>query len=254
VAVADVTGSGPANRDLAFALTRKGLHLRAVGRRTEGESFVDHGRAADPTVAALAIAEWERVSAGVAPVTLAQALDTAGRVPGAGRLSHVLAETLVRPAASLEILAPSTRCSPRASPGYAAMLADLAVQLLPTAPAAGVRIGLEAHYLFAVSSREQTMPMRHSYREFGFRWALVLLACSRHYVDANESSMALDLAGWADAAAMGLVPFLAGAPGLAALVRECLAHHADLYVRNGDVEAGAEVLRVVRSLDEYGVP
>ncbi|GII22960.1 hypothetical protein [Planosporangium mesophilum] len=234
-------------RELATALTRKGVHLRAVGRGAEGDSFVAQGRAADAAASDLVTQEWE---AGTRPVTLAGSLETAVRVLGPGRVPDTLVESLVGSAASRELLAPSGRCGPQGSPGYAATLADIANQLLPVAPAEGVRIGLEAHYLFAVASRAQTMPMRHAYAEFGFRWALVLLACSRHYA-ADDLPMALDLAGWADVAAMGLVPFLAGSPGMTALVRECLVHHADLYARNGETEAGAEVLRVVRSLDEY---
>jgi hypothetical protein len=245
-------GDDPADRDrvtreLATALTRKGVHLRAAGRGAEGDSFVAQGRAADAAAADLATQEWEGRTR---PVTLAGSLDTAVRVLGPGRVPDALVEALVGSAGSRELLAPSARCGPQGSPGYAATLADIANQLLPVAPAEGVRIGLEAHYLFAVASREQTMPMRHAYAEFGFRWALVLLACSRHYA-ADDLPMALDLAGWADVAAMGLVPFLTGSPGMTALVRECLIHHADLYARNGETEAGAEVLRAVRSLDEY---
>ncbi|HEV7897024.1 MAG TPA: tetratricopeptide repeat protein [Planosporangium sp.] len=241
-----------ANRELATALARKGVHLRAAGRGAAGDSLVEQGRAADAAAAAFVADEWDRVPAGTRPVTLAESLATADCVLGSGRVPEILAEALVRSAGGREILTPSMRCSPPVSPGYAAMLAGVATQLLPIAPAEGVRIGLEAHYLFAVASREQTMPMRHAYREFGFHWALVLLVCSRHYVD-DDLPMALDLAGWADVAAMGLVPFLAGSPGLAALVRECLNHHADLYARNGETEAGADVLRVVRSLDDYDV-
>jgi tetratricopeptide (TPR) repeat protein len=243
-----------ANRELAIALTRTGAHLRVLGRYGEAESLVEEGCRIDSAGAAFALAGWERVSAGVVPMTLARALDAAVEVLGAGQVPPVLLEALVGPAADRAVLVPSSRCSPQVSPGFAALLAGIAVQLLPSAAAAGVRIGLEAHYLFAVSSREQSTPMRHSYREFGFHWTLVLLVCSRHYAGANDLPMALDLAGWADAAAMGLVPFLAGAPALATLVRECLTNRADLYVRSGDLEAGAEVLRVVRSLEEHGSP
>ncbi|MGC9669153.1 hypothetical protein ACNTMW_21675 [Planosporangium sp. 12N6] len=251
-ALAGAAGADRPDRELAGALARSGLHLRAAGRGADGDRLVAQARAVDAGAAALVAQRWERVLAGDRPVSLAAALDRATRVLGPERVPRSLAARLSRPAAGRAILAPSLRCEPQAAPGFAARLADIAAHLLPTARDEGVRLGLEAHYLFAVASREQAEPMRQAYRDYGFHWALVLLVCSQRYAGTGDLPMALDLAGWADAAAMGLVPFLAGAPGLAALVRACLNHHADLYDRNGESEAGAEVRRVVRSLDEYG--
>lgn len=90
---------------------------------------------------------------------------------------------MTRPAIDCVIATPAHRCPPQLAPAYAVELAQLALSMLRAAPEAGLRMGLEAHYLFAVASEQQVLAMRYQFQDFGPAWARVLLACSRVFQD-----------------------------------------------------------------------
>jgi hypothetical protein len=69
-------------------------------------------------------------------------------------------------------------------------------------PVEGIRIGLEAHYLFAAASGSgQSLAPR--FQNLGPDWAAVLRACSAAFEARNDPMMALDLASWASRVARG---------------------------------------------------
>jgi hypothetical protein len=171
--------------------------------------------------------------------TLAEAL---------GHLGHSeLGTGITRPALDCAIITPGGRCSPQLAPAYALRLAELAVSRLPAAQADGLRIGLEAHYMFATASRLQVSAMRHQLADFGPGWARVLLACSAAFEQLGDMRMALDLAAWAAGAAGQLLPFALLDSSLAAQARQCFVRHGRMLIATGDQQAGAAALAAADS-------
>jgi hypothetical protein len=176
--------------------------------------------------------------------TLAQALGQAGHAE--------LGSDIIAPALDCAITTPAGRCSPELAPGYARRLAELAVSVLPGALADGVRIGLEAHYLYAAASSAQVPAMRYQFAEFGPAWARVLLACSAAFEHDGDLRMALDLASWAAGTAMQLAPLAPLNSGvLVPLVRQCVECHGRMLIATGDWEDGEAALAQARA---FGVP
>jgi tetratricopeptide (TPR) repeat protein len=126
---------------------------------------------------------------GLESVTLADALARAR--------DDELARRLTRPAVDCEITTPSDRCPPQLAPAYAGRLAERALAVLPDAKADGLRIGLEAHYLYAAASEQQVPEMRYRFAESGPTWLSVLRACSSAFRQRAEPAMAADLESWA---------------------------------------------------------
>jgi hypothetical protein len=197
---------------------------------------------------AVAAVRMPAPSAGSAKLTtLAQALGHVGHVElGAG---------ITRPALDCAIITPAGRCGPQAAPDYARRLAELAVAVLPTAPADGIRIGLEAHYLYAAASSRRVTAMRYQFAEFGPAWARVLLACSAEFERYGDLRMALDLASWAAGAAQQLAPLAAlDFQVLAPLVRQCIERHGRMLMATGDRDEGEAALAAARTIGDPAAP
>jgi tetratricopeptide (TPR) repeat protein len=173
--------------------------------------------------------------------TLVQALGHAGHAE--------LGSDITAPALDCAITTPAGRCSPELAPGYARRLAELAVSVLPGALADGVRIGLEAHYLYAAASAARVPAMRYQFAEFGPAWARVLLACSAAFEHDGDLRMALDLASWAAGTAMQLAPLAPLNSGvLVSLVRQCVECHGRMLLATGDRENGTAALAQARAI------
>jgi tetratricopeptide (TPR) repeat protein len=183
-------------RELALALTRKGLHLMANNQRGEAESLLKDGEALDAAGALIAIIEWAQVERGIAPtgVTVATSLTAAANELGSDRVPDGLSSALTCPAIDVKLLTPSQRCEPRLAPAFAKQLADTALALPPAMRAEMVRLGLEAHYLFVMADLSRALESRRQLSDFGPSWASVLLALSRMYEAEEQSGMGLDLA------------------------------------------------------------
>ncbi len=254
---------------LAARLTRKGLHLTAAGRpdrQGEAARCLAEGLALDAAAAGLATSEWEQPTAGGRAVTLASALETAARALGRGRVRQELLDTVTAPATAGRILCPSDRCAAGSATGWAGELAGIAVDLLPGSADAGLRIGLEAHCLYAVGTRADPPDVRHQFDSSGIPWARLLLACCRALaaMDAEWAlPLALDLASWNFGVIIQLQPFMSTAqrylktgkppPGdldtsVVPLASDCLALHAGLHVRNGDDDAAHQLTQIARLL------
>jgi hypothetical protein len=237
-------------QELALALTRKGLHLRANNRSEEAESLLQQGWSLDASAAQCAILQWEGGNSGVEPtkVTVATSLAAAAKELGSARVPHDLTAALTCPAIDVKILTPSQRYRPEDVQALAERLADIALAILPLMKPEGLRLGLEAHYLFAIASQAQTHAMRYQYSDFGPSWARILLACSRAYEVDGQLDMGLDLASWGGGVAMQLMPFSFFNPELTDLIRKCMEQHGRLLILSGDARAGDEVLDLAQKL------
>jgi tetratricopeptide (TPR) repeat protein len=266
-ALATAGGSAEATA-LAVRLTRKGLHLRAAGRpvrRDEATACLAEGSALDAAAALLATAEWEQAANIGPPLTLAMALEDAELTLGRGRVQTELLDA-VAPAAGCGILSPSGRCSDEAARTHAGELGGIAIDLLPRSAVSGLRIGLEAHYLFAVSTRRDAPVVRHQFDSSGIPWARLLLVCCRVLDGMKEEwalPLALDLASWNFGVIVQLQPFVmtvqrylkTGRPlpgdldtSVVELVRDCLSLHAALHLRNGDDDAAQQIRQIAKLL------
>ncbi len=214
--------------------------------------------------------------AGTAPVTgeesavsataqclavLRQAAGYPARVPGPGDLELVtlagalaragqdeLAALVTRPAVDCAFVVPADRCDPQLAPAYAWRLAEQALEVLPAAEADGIRLALEAHYLYAAASSRQVPAMRHQFADFGPAWARALLTYSAVFERRAEMRMALDLASWAAGVAAQLVPLTALDLGLAPLARDCIEQHAAMLRATGDPQGADAALATLRQL------
>jgi hypothetical protein len=73
-------------------------------------------------------------------------------------------------------------------------------------------------------------------------------ACSAAFEQRGELRMALDLASSAAGAAAQLVPVTMLDPGLAPLVRDCIARHAAMMSATGDPQGANAALATLRQL------
>jgi hypothetical protein len=185
-------------------------------------------------------------SSGAGLTTLAGALARTG--------NDDLSTDITRPPLDCAISTPAGRCSPQMAPLHALRLAELAISVLPGAPADGIRIGLEAHYLYAAASRRQVVAMRYQFAEFGPAWARVLLACSAAFEQQGDLKMALDLASWAAGTAHELAPFMPMDSGLAPLVRQCVERHGRMLMATGDRQGGQAALAAAGSMGDGAAP
>jgi tetratricopeptide (TPR) repeat protein len=267
-ALATASGSAGDASALAVRLTRKALHLSAAGRpdrRDEADACLAEGRALDAAAVLQATAEWEQAVNAGPPITLGMALVEANLALGLGRARPVL-DTIAVPAAAGGILSPSGRCSEEAARTHADELGKIAIDLLPLSALAGLRIALEAHYLFAVGTRHDAPVVRHQFDSSGIPWARLLLACCQTLDGMHEDwalPLALDLASWNFGVIVQLQPFVVTAqrylktgrrpPGdldtsVVQLVGDCLSLHAALHLRNDDDEAAQQIKHVGRLL------
>jgi hypothetical protein len=216
---------------------------------------------------------WQSVRSAGMQVTLSEALAVADTVLGPGRVRPQLLEVVTAPAMKGSIIGPSDRCVPQLGAAFGSELAGIAVDLLPRAPRDGLRIGVEAHCLFAVCSRENPPYLRYQFAEFGVPWARLLLACCTALAGMPDQAwalpLALDLAGWNLGVLRNLQPWMvlsaggaqAGAPAaglpaggvnVAELTRECFLQHASLHDRAGDQKAAKDLRDLAAATGQPG--
>ncbi|MBO0783098.1 MAG: hypothetical protein J2P37_30145, partial [Ktedonobacteraceae bacterium] len=161
---------------LARAVTRLGLRLEAEGRHDEAEPLLKEGAELDPSGALEATKRWESAKTGniSTRVTLAASLAAAESVLGSDQVPNHLSSDLTGSSSRCLLATPSDRCDPQLAPTFAQKLAEISVALLPSMQSEGLRLGLEAHFLFAVSSRLLTGPTCYRLRNLGPPWARVL--------------------------------------------------------------------------------
>jgi tetratricopeptide (TPR) repeat protein len=143
---------GDAHRDLyAAAVARHGAHLLAAGQAAAGAARLREARSIDTPAADEELAEIHdtRGEADRFCLTLGFALRQAAEL-GVDGVDGVLDLTADEPGS--EVVTPSLRCAPDLATERAETLGRVALATLPAAPAEGLRIGFEAHLMFALIS------------------------------------------------------------------------------------------------------
>ncbi|MFJ9154991.1 hypothetical protein ACIRP7_44765 [Streptomyces sp. NPDC102270] len=149
--------------DLAGALARTGVHLRAAGRPAEAAPLLARAASLDPA----AVPAQERILADGVPVTLGEAILRAGAALGEP------VEALHRALASGESASVTGRLPhPEAAPPYARRLGQLAVELRQSEgdPDVAWRLALESHLLYDTAFRHLFGDPRNWLREHGEGW------------------------------------------------------------------------------------
>lgn len=177
-------------------------------------------------------------------MTLAGALD---RMPGP--LTARVKSSLTAPPLDCSLVHTSQRCTAEDAAAVAGILATGAAAVMAQDWAAGVRLALEAHVLYAVQSEQQSTEMRYNMAQHGPRWARSLLLSSQACAGHELTGLALDLASWMGGVVNALVPFAFADPATGSLVRECLTWHVELLRRSGDSEAAGNAAEALRGID-----
>ena len=159
-------------RTLVAALTRKGKHLGIVGRLIEGETCLRTAFAHRPGDAARVTEELDR---GIPP-SLVTALENAEIKLGPFEQYYRLL-ALSEPAPGMTLATVSGRTDPESAAVRATELAELVRPLLAQDAETALTLGLEAHYLFAISSERESHRMRYETSTYAPIWAQ---AAARH--------------------------------------------------------------------------
>lgn len=197
------------------ARARMAVHLRACGRGVEAAALEDR---------AGAVLEEERAAFAELPrLTLRTAIAQAREVLAAQDLPPSLDMVLTDPGDRKSAgWAPFLRCPEQMMPGAAGLLARAALKLAERDPQRTEvcrTLALEAHYLFAVASRDRTPGMRYGFADHGPDWARALLWLARTGL-ADDPVAAEDLTGWLGRVLVQLRPLPVDA-GTTALLEEC---------------------------------
>ncbi|WP_405062049.1 hypothetical protein OG474_10410 [Kribbella sp. NBC_01505] len=219
-------------RTLVAALTRKGKHLGIVGRIMEGETCLRTAFDTDAETAARVTEELER---GL-PLTLVTALENAEIKLGPyEQYFRLLA--LAEPAPGMTLATVSGRTDPESAAVRATELAELVPQLLLHDVDAALTLGVEAHYLFAISSERESQRMRYETSTYAPIWAKLLRDVSQAYYQSGRLELALDLASWCAEVATALIPFTDDDPAMKDLAADCYRQHGELLAATGDLTA-----------------
>src|SRR6266545_562644 len=227
---------------LVEAMTRRAIRLRVAGRADEAGPLFRSAFAADLR---LANAVADRLSAAPRP-SLAQALAVAAdRLGRPSSYDDLVALTQPSPQGPSAIS--SHRCDLESTPLRARELAGLAIATLPGDTQVGIRLGLEAHYLFALGSRYGARAMRFQLAEFGTVWARLLIDLSEAFERGAEAHLAMDMAAWAGGLANSLLPYAVDVR-TRELAAACIERHGRLLAATGDAERAAEALAAAARL------
>jgi hypothetical protein len=218
-------------RTLVAALVRKGKHLGIVGR-LEGEACLRTAYDTDAETAARVVEELDR---GL-PLTLVAALENAEIKLGPFEQYHRLV-ALSEPAPGMTLATVSGRTDPESAAQRATELAELVKPLLSQDGNAALTLGMEAHYLFAISSERESHRMRFQTEMYVPIWAQLLLDISEAYFQAGRTDLALDLGGWCAEVATALIPYADDNALMKDLAGACYRHHGNLLAATGDLAA-----------------
>jgi hypothetical protein len=211
-------------------------------------------RAAVRTLLHSRIASDHPPQLGTTVATALAAADRDGITDGTGA---ELRSMLVRPATDVLLLVPLERValSGEGLDGQlvgrrAAQLAAVAVAMLPEDPASGMRLGLEAHYLFAAMDHfPQNFTARYAFHLQAAPWAQALIGCCRQAEAAGDLSLAEDLSTWISGIVTALGPTIFVDAPARRLAQECLRTQSHLWRTIGDLEAAEAADRLAARFD-----
>lgn len=160
-----------------------------------------------------------------------------------------LAAALTLPVLDCKIVTPSQRAANSQASDFARSLAGIAADLMPAQPDNAIRIGLEAHYLFAAASRSQQDSPEATFQNIGPHWGRLLIALSAAFEARRDPVMALDLAAWGSIVAQQLAPMMFMSSEWVHVVHGCIARYAKMSAVMGDHETAAEARAFLAQLD-----
>lgn len=188
----------------------------------------------------------------LADTSLARAL---GKVPppgyarAASGMSAGFKSSITAPATDRSLILTVQRCSDHDAVVVADTLAAATVQTIAADPAAGVRLGLEAHVLYARQSEIQAPELRYNLGDHGPSWARALLLSSQAADGHDLRDLALDLAAWMGGVVENLMPFVLVNAETRALARECLAWHVRILRASGETEGASSAAQALRAVE-----
>jgi hypothetical protein len=188
----------------------------------------------------------------LAEMTLARAFDRIPPPAGGGRQPAVIGQiksSVTRPATDCSFIRTSQRCDAEDALFVAGVFAQSATAVMEKDRAAGLRLGLEAHVLYAHESERQSPQMRYNMGEHGPPWARTLLLCSQVCQRQELPELALDLASWMGGVVNALTPFALVDAETRTLMRNCLTWHVELLPESGDAKAADNATQALRGLD-----
>jgi hypothetical protein len=144
-----------------------------------------------------------------------------------------LADQLTAPATDATLLVPAMRCPPDIAP----VVADALSKLYGEVPAeVDLRLGIEAHALFAAASQSQAATLRYQFDDFGPSWAAAVFNTGQRLAGQGDMAAALDAAMWLTSIIGQLLPFTISDPNARTLAATCLrcAHGVFTTVRDAD--------------------
>lgn len=188
----------------------------------------------------------------LAEMTLARALDRIPPPSGSGPQPAVVGQlksSVTAPAIDCSLICTSQRCTAGDALVVAGLFAAGTAAVMANDRAAGLRLGLEAHVLYAHQSERQTPEMRYNMGEHGPPWARTLLLCSQACERHDLRDLARDLASWMGGVVNSLVPFALVDTETRSLLRTCLTWHVELLNKSGDAEAAANAAQALQGIE-----
>ncbi|WP_019060381.1 hypothetical protein [Streptomyces prunicolor] len=163
--------------------------------------------------------------------------------------SREFTAAVTAPATDCSLVTSYLRCTSDDAPMVAGMFAAAATATWEREPAASLRLGLEAHVLYAHQSERQSSELRHNMGEHGPSWALVLLACSQITARNGLRELTLDLSSWIASTVAALTPFAVTDLETRSVAHDCTSWRVELMRAAGDRKGAAAARKALRTLD-----
>ncbi|MFI6251880.1 hypothetical protein [Streptomyces sp. NPDC051016] len=187
----------------------------------------------------------------LADMTLARALKQVAPEGDqrAGASSRKFANAVTAPATDCSLVTSSLRCRSDDAPVVAGMFAAAATATWESEPAASLRLGLEAHVLYAHQAERQLPELCRNMGEHGPSWARVLLACSQITARHGLRELTLDLSSWIASTVAALIPFAVTDLETRSVAHDCSSWRIKLMTAAGDRKGAADARKALRKLD-----
>ncbi|MFC5748686.1 hypothetical protein [Actinomadura rugatobispora] len=249
----EINRSLAAKRIYVPAFVKAGLIAADIHERFDRHSIAASAKKfAVQAAPASAVIEVEPPVPPLAEMTLARALDRVHPPSGSGPQPAVVGQlksSVTAPAVDCSLISTSRRCTAGDALVVAELFATGAASVMENDQAAGLRLGFEAHVLYAHQSERQSPELRYNMGEHGPLWARTLLLCSQVCERHDLRDLALDLASWMGGVVNSLGPFALVDTETRSLMRTCLTWHVELLNKSGDTEAATNAARALQGIE-----
>nr|WSY53887.1 hypothetical protein OG999_29740 [Streptomyces sp. NBC_00886] len=248
----EINGTVAARMRYAPAFIKAGLIAADIHQRFGRSSIAASARGlvqdAGPNLPSVSI---EAPVPLLADMTLARALKqvTPAGDERAAALTREFADAVTAPATDCSLVTSSLRCTSDDAPMVAGMFAAAATATWEREPAASLRLGLEAHVLYAHQSERQSPELHHNMGEHGPSWARVLLTSSQITARHGLRELTLDLASWIASTVAALIPFAVIDLETRSVAHDCSSWRVELMRAAGDRKGAANARKALRTLD-----